>query len=85
MKAQNMIGGLIVLALVGGGIAFALSSGKPKIREDRHVQVYEGDSGIWTFAILQNNTTIYVDPGPYATQEAAQIAGDSWLAANPVV
>jgi len=45
-------------------------------------QVYEGNDGLWTFAIYQNGSLLYTDPGPYQDEAAASAAAENWLAAN---
>jgi hypothetical protein len=72
----------------GAGILYLVtkgsSSGGGGDNQPRTLKVYEGEQGVWSFAISQGGTVIH-EEGPFVSQEAAQTAGDNWLAANPVL
>lgn len=72
-------GGVIYLATKGSG-----SSGGGD-NQARVVKVFQGQDDVWQFTISQGGTVVHGPEGPFASQEAAQTAGDNWLAANPVL
>jgi len=98
-SAGSVVLGLLVAAgAVGGGYWLykkmnAPSAATPTTGDMRVVQTYAGfnnNPDLWAFAIYngrqrpgQPAPLIYGPDGPYASQAAAQAAGQSWLAENP--
>lgn len=101
MKTSSAVALLVGGAVVVGGIAWAVSKKsstepEPEQQDDpRVVRVYDGFNntpGVWAFQIYAGPATQGTPPvvlhgpdGPYASQEAAQTAGNNWLAEHPLV
>lgn len=78
----------LIVLLVGLGMGSS-SSSTPTLEPTsppgtgRRVQALEGENGVWTFAVLSGGNVVHTET-PFESEEAARIAGEAWLAANPI-
>lgn len=95
MKSSSAFALLLAVAAVGGGIVY-LSTKSSTPKDVRRVRVFAGfgdNPEVWAFTVDngmpprpgQPPVLLHGPDGPYASQEAAQTAGNNWLTEHPLV